>query len=307
MKNKIDRPWGSVGVEIKKPFQSVSAVMKAAELDYNVSLRDCFLFDPNNPDKIGDKVAKVKVTVRDDTNQQIGVVGERYVPLQNGESFGWFQEFIHHKIATIEHAGTLSGSNIVFIQAKLSADPIEIIPNDPVQSYITLLNSFDGSTSIFTGFFPVRITCSNMLPKLKTGVFTRTKHTKNALIGLEKLREIMSVHTQEFLEATESYKHLASKPIKGKGLDKYIRTVIGNDNPERELRESRVETIKQLFESGRGASEHTRNYYGAFQAVNEYLNYEVGRSVDSRLRSLWVGNGATVNQKALDVAMKLAK
>jgi len=304
---EIKSPWGSVGTEIKKPFQSVSAVMKAAKLDYTVSLRDCFLSDPDNPDKIGDRVTKVKATVRDDTNQQIGVVGERYVPLQNVESFAWFQEFIHHKIASIEHAGTLGSSNIVFIEAKVAIDPVEIVPEDFIQSYITLLNSFDGSTSIFTGFMPIRVNSMCMNPKLKTGIFDRTKHTKNALVGLEKLREIMSVHSEEFFETCEQYKHLASRPIKDKTLDKYIRAVIGNDNPEREMRESRVQTIKDLFEGGRGATEFTRNYYGAFQAVVEYLNYIVGRETSSRLRALWVGNGAVINQKALTTALKLAR
>jgi hypothetical protein len=232
MKNNVVRPWGSVGVEIKKQFQTVSNVMKTTGLDYNVSLRDCFLPDLTNPEKIGDRVSKIKVSVRDDNNELIGVVGERYVPLQNAEAFGWFQEFIHHKIASIENVGTLGDSNIVFLHAKINIDPVEIVPNDFVQSNITLLNSFDGATSLFSGFFPTRVNTGAQFPKLKTGVFNRTKHTKNALIGLEKLREIMDVHNQEFTFHCDQLKHIASKQIKPKALDKYIRMVIGNDNPE---------------------------------------------------------------------------
>jgi hypothetical protein len=41
--------------------------------------------------------------------------------------------------------------------------------------------------------------------------------------------------------------------------------------------------------------------------VNEFINYEAGRSVPARVRSLWIGSNATVNQKALMVALKLAK
>lgn len=301
-----ETPWSTLSVNVKKQFKTVSAVLKENHLDYNVSLRDCYLTDNNNETLVGERVPKVKVSVRDDTNEIFGLVGERYVPLNNMEAFGWFHEFTHHKIASIESVGLLG--NIVFMMAKVNKDPVEITEDDPVQSYITLLNSFDGSTSVFSGFSPVRMNTMVQMPKLKTSVLSRTKHTKNALVGLERIREIMGVHNLEFTESCEQLRHLASKQIKEKQFDKYVRVVMGDSNPEVEIRESRVESIKSLFEGGRGVNpEAPKTYYGAYQAIAEFLNYETGRSVEARLRSLWMGSNAVLSQKALNTALKLAK
>ena len=61
-----------------------------------------------------------------------------------------------------------------------------------------------------------------------------------------------------------------------------------------------------LFENGIGNRTAGRNYWGAYNAVNEYLNYFRGKTQDNTLSSLWFGKGAQLNKNALDVAMKLA-
>jgi len=297
--------FGSSAVKIEKEFKSVTDSMNDAGLNYNVSLQDCFLAD-------GTQVPKTKVTVRDDKNEVLGVVGERYQVVQNQEAFGFFDEFIENKFATIEHAGLLGKSNIVFVQAKILCEPIEIIKGDVIQSYATLLNSHDGTTSVVAMFMPIRLFCANQLPKLKTSNKLKLKHTKNVHLGLDKIKQIMDLHNREFAATAEQYRYLASKGVNKKDLERYVRLVFGKDEEEnetevKEMRKSKVEAIAELYENGRGASNATHNYFGAFQAVNEYLNYEAGRSVDNRLKSLWVGANADVNRKAFEIALELTK
>ena len=45
--------------------------------------------------------------------------------------------------------------------------------------------------------------------------------------------------------------------------------------------------------------------WGALNAVNEYLAYERGSSDEGRLQSLWFGDSARLNQRALQVAMQM--
>jgi phage/plasmid-like protein (TIGR03299 family) len=293
-------PWGAAATEIKDTFLSVEDVMANSGLNYNVILEDCYLSD-------GIKVPKTKITVRDDNRKVMGTVGDRYKILQNADAFSWFQDFIDAKVATIEHAGALKHGNLVFVQAKINNDPVEIVAGDAVQSYITMLNSFDGSTSIFAGFFPRRIFCQNQLPALKASKMLKLKHTKNLHVGLDKIKEIMDVQNQEFIATTEQYKFLASKGVNKADLEKYVKLVFSKgEDDETEIRESRIQEITTSFEEGLGQSGNTRNYYGLFNALNETLNYTTGRSVDSRLASLWMGVNAQVNQKALDVALEMA-
>lgn len=46
--------------------------------------------------------------------------------------------------------------------------------------------------------------------------------------------------------------------------------------------------------------------WDAYNAVNSYLNHERGRTVDTRLNSLWFGDSAKVNKRALDIALHVA-
>jgi hypothetical protein len=46
--------------------------------------------------------------------------------------------------------------------------------------------------------------------------------------------------------------------------------------------------------------------WAAYNAVTEYLQYERGNNVATRLDSLWFGQGATLNKKALQTAVDIA-
>ena len=47
-------------------------------------------------------------------------------------------------------------------------------------------------------------------------------------------------------------------------------------------------------------------YWAAYNGFNEYLNYAKGRTTDNRLDSLWFGQNANDNAKALATAIEFA-
>lgn len=69
-----------------------------------------------------------------------------------------------------------------------------------------------------------------------------------------------------------------------------------------------IANTEAKFEAGRGTENAASRgtYWTAYNAVNEYLNYEKGHNPDTRLNSLWFGQNAGVNNQALEVALKLA-
>jgi len=87
-------------------------------------------------------------------------------------------------------------------------------------------------------------------------------------------------------------------------LERYIRVVFSlpEDKGGREL----IPNIIYLFENGRGHREAGHNYWGAYNAVTEYLNYFRGKSQDNTLSSLWFGESTNVNRQALITALKMA-
>ena len=44
----------------------------------------------------------------------------------------------------------------------------------------------------------------------------------------------------------------------------------------------------------------------SYNAVNEYLNYFIGKTQDNTLNSLWYSDSAQTNKRAVDVALKMA-
>jgi hypothetical protein len=68
-----------------------------------------------------------------------------------------------------------------------------------------------------------------------------------------------------------------------------------------------LENIIPLFEKGRGndMASIKGTAWAAYNAVNEYLQYERGNDEDSRLDKLWFGDGANLNQRALGIITKL--
>ena len=294
--------WGADTIGFDEKFLSVNEVMEQSGMDYHVESQPLYLAN-------GDLLPKHRATVRTDTGDVFGVVSPKYVILENKDAFSFFQPFVDTKSAYIESIGTLKKGAITFIQAKITSNPIEITKGDSVDAHITLLNSFAGNTNVVVSLYPKRLVCCNQLPALKSSSMLRVKHTKNCTIALDRIQQILDVSSREFIATADTYRFLASKGCKAADLKKYITLVLKDDkegNEEKEVRETRIEKIETLFESGRGATEHTRNYWGAFNAVQEYLQYEAGRSVDTRLASLWMGQNAQLNQKALSVAVKLS-
>jgi phage/plasmid-like protein (TIGR03299 family) len=183
-----------------------------------------------------------------------------------------------------------------------------------VEHYVLLSNSHDGSLAVRVGFTPIRVVCNNTLclaHESKASKLLRVKHTSRVRENLEDIRETIDLAQQEFVATVAQYKQLASKQINGTDLVKYVRLVFGLKERERtpvqEKQEKIVPSVVWLFEEGRGSRRAGSNYWGAYNAVNEYLNYFRGKTQDNTLNNLWFGDSAQINKKALNIAMIMAE
>ena len=243
---------------------------------------------------------------RTSDNAFLGIVGPDYVPLQNEDALQWFQPFLDAGEATLETAGSLKGGRHIWVLAKIRDGNMAVGKQDSVAHYILLSNAHDGSLAVRVGFTPIRVVCNNTLTMAhdsKASKLLRVRHTLKLHDNLEHVREIMNVARREFNATVEQYRHLQKRGIDAGGLAKYVRLVFAlPDDGGKDL----IPNIVYLFENGRGNREAGRTYWGAYNAVTEYLNYFRGRTQDNTLSSLWFGESAQVNRRALAVAMKMA-
>jgi phage/plasmid-like protein (TIGR03299 family) len=301
-----ETPWHGRGTVLPNYLGTVEENIAAAGLDWDVY---------ESPMKTlgGQLVPHHKAIIRATDETVLGVVGRMYKPLQNRDAFKWFQPFLDAGEAKLETAGALNHGRRVWVLAKLNRDPITVAPGDDVNKYLLLSNGHDGTLAIRVGFTPIRVVCQNTLSAAHTSdasKLLRIRHSSKSLAALEAVRETVNVADAAFVATAEKYRRLASLDVNSADLRKYIRTVLSMPEEETALptrSKNTIESIIKNFESGRGSDlPASKTAWGMYNALTEYLTWQRGRSVDTRLSELWYGTGARLNARALDLALSLA-
>ncbi len=297
-----EAPWHGLGAVLDAP-PTVEEGLKAAGLDWAVSTRRLYTADG--------LIAPAYAVVRDSDESVLGVVGRGYTPLQNVDAFAWFQPFLDAGQASLETAGSLARGSRVWVLARLNRAPLEVAPGDEVVKYLLLSNSHDGSLAVRVGFVPTRVVCWNTLSlahRDERGQLLRLKHSSRVVANLESVREAVNAIDGRFEATAELYRRLVTRDISQADLRKYVSRVLGApEQPGPRLRNI-LGRVTGLFEAGAGNGMPSvrGTYWAAYNAVSEWLAHERGRTADSRVNSLWYGDSAQLNARALNVALDMA-
>ena len=299
-------PWHGLGNKVDADIGVEDAIV-AAGLDWEVGLKDLQTVDgvPVNH----------RATYRKTDGSILGVVGPRYTPLQNKDSFDWFQPFLDAGECSIHTAGSLHSGQKVWVLAQLNRDSSEIVPGDDVSKFILLSNSHDGTTAIRVGYTPIRVVCVNTLAmahsKGSGSQLIRIRHTRSSKNNLEQVRDIMDNINAQFEATAEQFRFLASKNFNQADIRRYVKTMLGIegtvDGDIKTRTRNIMDEILALVEGPKQSATNVRGtWWAAYNGYNEYLNYNKGRTEDNRLDSLWFGANANDNIKALEKAMEFA-
>lgn len=306
-----ETPWHGLGVIVQDAPNAKEAI-RLAGLDWNVKheklVSESGIFSDH------------KLALRDTDNKVLGTVGPDTHILQNHDAFNWFDPYIESGQAKFETAGSLREGQRVWILAKLSSSPIEVVKDDVIVPYLLLSNAHDGTMAARIGFTPTRVVCANTLAMAHSNAqskLLRVMHSSKVRENMESIREIINLTTAEFEATAEQYRKLATKSVSVDDLKKYVKIVFKNDltkegveisEREQVFYDKMVENITRLFETGRGNTlpEVRGTYWALYNAATEYLSYENGRSQDTILNKLWFGDGRNKNKKAFEEALVMA-
>ena len=299
-------PWHGLGNQVESDITVADAIV-AAGLDWEVGLKDLQTVDgvPVNH----------RATYRKTDGSILGVVGPRYTPLQNRDSFDWFQPFLDAGECALHTAGSLHSGQKVWVLAQLNRDNSEIVTGDEVSKFILLSNSHDGTTAIRVGYTPIRVVCANTLAWAHSNTnsqLIRIRHTRSSKSNLENVRDIMDNINAGFEATAEQFRFLASKDFNQADIRRYVKTLLGIEKVvdadiKTRTRNILDEIIGIITDSPEQAMVGTRGtYWAAYNGYNSYLNYVKGRTEDNRLDSLWFGAGSNENIKALNLAVEFA-
>ena len=297
-------PWHGLG-HVLQSAPTTEEAIRHAGLDWRVKKAPIFLED-------GTEIKGKAAILRETDNQFYGIAGKVIVPLQNSESFSFFDPILQSGMATLETAGSLKHGQVQWILAKLNLDNAEIIPGDTVKPYVLLSNSHKPGQSIRVGFTPIRVVCNNTLTAAKghaESKLIRVFHSRSAKANLDDLRDTMNILKGTFEASAEQFRQLAAKRISKSDLIRYVNYSF-NFAPamNKEMSKAQVavqDRVIRLF----GESDLNNlpgmkgTWWSAYNAVTEFISHDAGKTQETRLTKLWFGANAEVNRRALDAAL----
>jgi phage/plasmid-like protein (TIGR03299 family) len=305
-------PWHSLGQKVEgDDTKNYISFLKAANMEWGVYKSPLYRKDENNqfiPTQDSFSV------IRDVDNAYLGTVGPQWEPIQPSEALKWFQPVVDSGLATFETAGVLKNGRVIFAMCKINSENAEVTKGDVINRYILLSTSFDGTQSTRAGFTNIRVVCANTLAQAKESAeskLLRIRHHRRQTEVLDKVREIMVLANNEFQATMEQYRFLAkSKIVNHKDLVQYVIKVLdieldeNNEMPTRS--KNRVKEVSDLAYIGVGSDLAAGTWWSAYNAVTEFLSHKAGRNPDNRYTSLWFGQNANLNKRALDLATQVA-
>jgi phage/plasmid-like protein (TIGR03299 family) len=298
-----DAPWHNLGVKLDQPATAEEAVISAG-LDYAVVKKPLHAVINKRQHVL---VANNFATLRTDTNQVLGVVGERYTVLQNREAFTFFDALTGTGEAIYETAGALGNGERIWILAKLPGY-IKVHGKDIVNKYLLLCNSHDGSSLVRAKLTPIRVVCKNTLSLALSGTEeVRIRHTPSSVEKLEEAHKLLGLTNQLYEQLDFIFNRMALKKVTDKQLLEYIKKLIPSTDAENQTRTENIRSkILELHESGQGANLGRGTLWGGYNAVTEYTDHILhSRDQSRRLHSAWFGGGERLKMKAFELASSM--
>ncbi len=306
-----EEPWHRLGQKLDAPATAAEAVA-AAGLDYEVELTPVATFD-------GLTVPRARATVRYDNQTVLGLVSDRYRPVQNRQAFGFLDAVVADGGLRYHTAGALGMGEKVFLLAKLPGHLRVKQTEDVVDKYLLLSNSHDGSSALRVLFTPVRVVCQNTLSmalRQGSGQGVSIRHNGDLTAKIRDAQRVLGLATKFYDDAQAKIDRLASLSPTSAQLETYFKVLYPDplkDDDNGKARQKR-ERLQELFVSGIGHDIPgiKDTWWTAYNAVTEMLDHRTyrGRSeaerATNRLQAIWWGTAAKVKEQAWEAALDLA-
>ncbi len=296
-------PWHTLGTKLDKPATAAEAI-EAAGIGFVVEKV------PLKTDPHEFPITTHFATLRTDTKQVLGVVGSRYLPIQNRDAFTTFDALVGEGEAIYHTAGALGKGERIWILAKLP-DYIRVNGNDIVEKFLLLTNSHDGSSAVRVKLTPIRVVCENTLALALGGIEQEVRicHIAHAEERLKKAHEILGLTNKLYAELDQIFKQMNVTQLTGAKLNDYVNKVfpLNHDQPANGRVRRIHEKVLELAEVGSGAELSRGTLWNAFNAVTEYVDHvwHANAKDSARLKSMWFGGGERRKWTAFRIAVSM--
>jgi len=273
--------WHTVGQQTNGAATAQEA-LEMAQLDWTVSVSEEPIMTEVNGKRIS--LEHKFLTYRDHKKTglgALGVVGNRYHPIQNAEAFDFLNYLVDESGAVFESAGSLGNGERVFMTLKFPETMMFANGQDGVDKYILAINSHDGSSSFTVAVTPVRIVCTNQIRLALRDAVAKVslKHTSGAKAKVEQARNTLGV-VFRYQEAFEKeVQDLISREVSDQEYQKFVEKLIPLPKKEAELSERKKNAIEKTRSDLLGLWKAPTQLlvpntaWAAYNAVAEYADW----------------------------------
>lgn len=266
-------PWGNVGADVRGSSTIEDAIYKA-KLNWNVIQTPTY-GTPNGHYTIA---KGSKLNWREDTEDFLGKVSDRYEVLQNHEALG-FMDLLLEEGAELENAGCSYNSKKVWLQAKM---PTQTIDGEDMGVYLTVINSHDGEGALIVAITPIRIVCQNMFNlALKSAErkwsCVHSKSMRDKIANAKKTLFNTQVYMEELVEETGRLKSIILPDNK---VEQFIDVLLPLDENETSLTKirritSQREELRARYFDAPDLKDVEKSAYRFVNAVSDFTTHTI--------------------------------
>ena len=321
------KPWTYKGAINVENCKTAAEVMSAADLDWQVAKCELVAKMPVHSDRPEDngfifgsnnyvECPNAFATYRTDYNIPLGIVKERYTPVQNVEAFTFFDNAIGKDKAIWQTAGFFGMGERIFVSAKLPKNIL--VKGDPVENYLVFTTSHDGSSGVKILFTPIRVVCENTLNSAigTSSNYVSFRHTKSVHGNLDIASEILGICDSRIVFLQEKFDFMRKTQIKDEDAQNIFANVILTEDEQFKINQTghtvgqiitrdwraiqdsgismkKVNTLSEInnyYFAGIGQKEILGTAYGVYNAITGYYSNIDNSEGTKRMDSLLYGD-----------------
>ena len=319
--------WVQAGTAVNAG--SASEAARQAGLDWNVMLADMEAIVSNKVNEyetltdhypVPKRQAVLKLG-KDDNNQVIGVVGDKYKIVQNMEVFSALDTLVDSGDARYTAAGEYNNGANIWMVMEL---PVGVqVANDPHAAFLLVQSSHDGSCAVRIRPIIERLYCMNQINRIIKGKHKNDytyvmKHTTNSELSVNDIRNI----TQLTYDSIQQYEMIADTLLQRKVDERQVRNIFKSvwalpseieEAPDHLLSQGqrRQRTIAlngrdsawSIYNASPTQENIRGTAFGVWQAVVEHADHHASGGSDRRAIATISGRNDRIKDKALDLIL----
>ena len=319
--------WVQAGTAVNAG--SASEAARQAGLDWTVQLADMQAYVSNPVSEfetvtdyypVPKRQAVLKLG-KDNINEVIGVVGDKYKIVQNMEVFSALDTLVDSGDARYTAAGEYNNGANIWMVMELPAGVQ--VANDPHAAFLLVQSSHDGSCAVRIRPIIERLFCANQINRIIKGKHKNAytyvmKHTTNSELSVNDIRNI----TQLTYDSIQQYEIVAGTLLQRKVDERQVKNIFKavwslpseiEESPDHLLSQGqrRQRTIAlngrdsawNIYSQSPTQENIRGTAFGAWQAVIEHADHHASGGSDRRAIATISGRNDRIKDKALDLIL----